>query len=1202
MVHNQRWITAGVLTTLAVSLAIGPSGAAPPRAAASPTISPPSGLSSEVTLITGDKVIVTPREKTWTVKVEPARRPGPQDGFLRQVTPAGVTVIPMSALPLVRSGVLDRALFDVTGLIRQKLDDAHSKELPLLVQSSNVRAVTTFGKVTRQLPAARLAAVSVRRPFDLSNLPAKTKIWLNGRAKPSLDVSVPQIGAPAAWQAGYTGAGVKVAVLDSGYDASHPDLKGVVKGEKNFLGDGSGIKDEVGHGTHVASIVAGRGSASGGKYTGVAKGADLLIGKVCGIDGCPYDTIIAGMQWAAASGAKVVNLSLGGDWSDGADPISLEVNRLTAATGALFVVAAGNDGPTGKVSSPAAADSAVAVASVTKQDELSDFSSVGPRYGDYAMKPDVAAPGSDIVAARAAGTYPDEAVDKNYTRLSGTSMATPHVAGVAAILAAEHPDWKAPQLKAALMGSAHPVNTSVYGQGAGRVDLARGIGQRVLAAPTSVSFKAVGWPHDRPQNESKQVVYSNDFDTAITLNLRLEVRNSAGAAAPAGLFKTSANSVVVPAHGQAKVTVSVAPSNISPDTYGGRLVASSADAKTVVQTPLGVYLEGESYNLTIAMKDRAGAPISPETLNGRAVVTSIDSTDIDYYPVLPGDKVRLPAGRYAVLTEMYTPIPGRLFPSTTTAAVPELDLRRDTTLSFDARHGRRTSFELDAKDAKLLAGTTGMEIHSDKVDTGLINSLGPDNYAIPTKGKVDHFSYYTRAQLERPLARVTFNGKDLGATWLAGTAFVGTRRLTAVDVGRARPEDLDGKDVRGKVAVFTLSKGEGSDFAARISLLEKEGAAVALWNETEYVGVDPSGVKLPALAVDDPMAGRIAGKKVTVIGNGSSPYRYELALPSPGKIPASLTYRVPNSGLGAVQARYHAFAPSSVGYMNYGTVAGRIDMGSYLWSAEVAMPTTRTEYYSAGADWSWGLLASATPDGPFQRYGLERHNYKPGEKGAIVWAKPVFGPAFSVNLDRTRWAFRNSDSVTAALPLFGDSANHYGLVAAESNGFAVTGETSLYADGKLVGKTDLPGQGIFKVPAGEAAYRLVSEVRRDHPAWPLATRVSAEWTFRSRTTSAPESLPLLAVRLDPKLDLLDYAPAGKRFAIPVSVPGGWLKSVEASYDDGAHWQKAAISKSGSGWTATITHPASGFVSLRSTATGTNGSGVTQTTIRAYRLK
>lgn len=245
MVHNQRWITAGVLTTLAVSLAIGPSGAAPPRAAASPTISPPSGLSSEVTLITGDKVIVTPREKTWTVKVEPARRPGPQDGFLRQVTPAGVTVIPMSALPLVRSGVLDRALFDVTGLIRQKLDDAHSKELPLLVQSSNVRAVTTFGKVTRQLPAARLAAVSVRRPFDLSNLPAKTKIWLNGRAKPSLDVSVPQIGAPAAWQAGYTGAGVKVAVLDSGYDASHPDLKGVVKGEKNFLGDGSGIKDEV---------------------------------------------------------------------------------------------------------------------------------------------------------------------------------------------------------------------------------------------------------------------------------------------------------------------------------------------------------------------------------------------------------------------------------------------------------------------------------------------------------------------------------------------------------------------------------------------------------------------------------------------------------------------------------------------------------------------------------------------------------------------------------------------------------------------------------------------------------------------------------------------------------------------------------------------------------------------------------------------
>ncbi len=208
-------------------------------------------------------------------------------------------------------------------------------------------------------------------------------MWLVGKRRPTLDLSVPQVGAPAAWMAGHVGKGVKVAVLDTGYDAKHPDLGGgVVAAAKDFTGSEDGVRDVEGHGTHVASTIAGRGTASTGRFTGVAKGATLLIGKVCGPDGCPEDAILAGMEWAAVNGAKVVNLSLGGPPSDGGDLLADAVNHHTAADGMLFVVAAGNDGPDPEtIGSPGTADAALTVGSVTKAGQLSEFSSQGPRVG-----------------------------------------------------------------------------------------------------------------------------------------------------------------------------------------------------------------------------------------------------------------------------------------------------------------------------------------------------------------------------------------------------------------------------------------------------------------------------------------------------------------------------------------------------------------------------------------------------------------------------------------------------------------------------------------------------------------------------------------------------------------------------------------------------------------------------------------------------
>ncbi|MFC7109603.1 S8 family serine peptidase [Nonomuraea rubra] len=257
------------------------------------------------------------------------------------------------------------------------------------------------------------------------------------------------------WEFGNTGEGVDVAVLDSGIDTAHPDLAGRVAQAETFVPDQT-VEDGQGHGTHVASTIAGTGAASGGKERGVAPGARLHVGKVLDNAGEGQESwVLAGMEWAARTErAKIISMSLGAQATDGTDPLSAAVNQLSAETGALFVVAAGNSGPTAfTVGTPAAADAALAVGAVDGADQPADFSSRGPRAGDRGLKPEITAPGVDILAARS--QYAAEG-DGFYQTMSGTSMATPHVAGAAALLAAQHPDWTGAQLKDALVSTAKP--------------------------------------------------------------------------------------------------------------------------------------------------------------------------------------------------------------------------------------------------------------------------------------------------------------------------------------------------------------------------------------------------------------------------------------------------------------------------------------------------------------------------------------------------------------------------------------------------------------------------------------------------------------------------------------------------------------------------------------------------------------------------
>ena len=304
-------------------------------------------------------------------------------------------------------------------------------------------------------------------------------------------------------------------MLDSGI-APVPDLAPSILGFKDIVNNQTSAYDDYGHGTHVAGIIAGNGSASSGSgatttYKGIATGSKLIGVKVLGSDGSGNTSdIIAGIDWCIANKTpykiRIINLSLsGGVWeSYTTDPLCQAAERAVSA-GIVVVAAAGNvGGMYGAVGTPANDPAVIAVgASNTRgtvgrgDDVITTYSSRGPSRFDLAIKPDVLAPGNRIVSVRAPGStldtmYPETQVatseyttsggTTSYTRLSGTSMAAPMVAASAALVLQTNAALYPNGVKAALMYSAEllsgydPVlgTTGVYDpmtQGAGLVNI-----------------------------------------------------------------------------------------------------------------------------------------------------------------------------------------------------------------------------------------------------------------------------------------------------------------------------------------------------------------------------------------------------------------------------------------------------------------------------------------------------------------------------------------------------------------------------------------------------------------------------------------------------------------------------------------------------------------------------------------------------------
>ena len=313
----------------------------------------------------------------------------------------------------------------------------------------------------------------------------------------ALERSLVQIGLTPDYALA-TGANVRVAVLDTGADLTHPDLRISAGNSRSFVESEPSAQDENGHGTHCAGVIAGRAQPQGAGVAryGVAPDAELLIGKVLNKNGEGFDDqILEGLAWAVELGADIISMSLGSRRRPG-EPFSSVYEDLAHTLleqNILLIAAAGNESVRPRyvapVGNPAACPSVLAVAAVDQRGAAAPFS-----CGDVdgVGEVDIAAPGVGILSA----------VPGGYERLSGTSMATPHVAGVAALRKELAPQLSARDLWRELTASARGLAQPPRDVGAGLVQVPRP--EEAPAAPTPAAPTSPTPPQPIPPQGGNQ--------------------------------------------------------------------------------------------------------------------------------------------------------------------------------------------------------------------------------------------------------------------------------------------------------------------------------------------------------------------------------------------------------------------------------------------------------------------------------------------------------------------------------------------------------------------------------------------------------------------------------------------------------------------------------------------------------------------------
>ncbi|HET6294977.1 MAG TPA: S8 family serine peptidase [Kribbella sp.] len=1215
---------------LAVVLALGGTAAIPATAAPRGTSGAPTSAvqatSAKVTLITGDVVEVTDAgagKKAATVQPGPGRE---RVTFHTVEVDGGLRILPSDAVPYISSGVLDANLFDVDELIADGFGDAASASLPLIVRYNGGARIQSLAGTTTTRPLESIGGAAVTASkAELPGLwealkPAQVartldqgvaKIWLDGKVRPVLDKSVPQIGAPAAWQAGYEGAGVEVAVLDTGVDAGHPDLAGKVQQAQDFSDSTTGPVDHFGHGTHVAATIAGTGAGAGGTRKGVAPQADLLIGKVLNDDGIGYDSwIIAGMEWAAAEGAKVVNMSLGGGATDGTDPLSQAVNGITAETGTLFVVSAGNEGQDESVGTPGAAASALTVGAVDRNDALAEFSSRGPRVGDGGLKPEITAPGVDIVAARASGTAMGQPVDNLYTAASGTSMAAPHVSGAAVLLAQAHPDWKADRLKNALVSTAKTnADLSVYAQGSGRVDVARAVSQKVYATGVA-DFGLI----TSGESSTRTITYKNDTSAAVTLTLAVDVDNL-DTHKPETDALSLPGSVTVPAGGSVDVPVGLDPAKLDRGLHSGWIVATGTNG-VVTHTAVGGLRQGPKHTVTLRAVDLAGQP------TGVPVVSLYgDSARSDLLTWIPSGgtiSAEVEEGTYLLHSIVESTDPQDEKVSLFTD--PNIVVDQDREFVIDARKAVPITIETPkpSEQQTVLSYYVHREYgNGRKISHGVMHFSTVQQVRVtPTKPvREGSFEFSSRWQLVAPLVQASVAGVPgpLEINLLhQSPSFEGKKRFTLVAAG----PDLRG--VKGNIAVLDSSEdgwGNGSEQDQIAAAANAGAAGVILVRPPDWSAWTvwrPTGEREPIPAMvtttkdGQKLLNRAKAGRATIdlTLTTTSPYLYDVLQVSAGQIPAKITYKVTPQNSARVATSY--FDNGGFDWAKEQRFGWR-PWQEYAWNDSQRMietPQVREEWVTSGDSlWQHRVHHLYTWDEMNPLGGgmtAVPRTYRTGSS-TESWFEPVVRPAAAPGLVSTR----TGDRLSLRVPTFVDAAGHYTL------GETTSTSAVLRRGGAVVAELPDAWQDVI-TSSGDAQYQLELATSRvdQEGEWNWGTSTRTVWDFRSKKVAEDKAvaLPLLQVDYDVPVDLYGKVAArphliGFNVRQQAGAPAARSTSLQAevSFDEGKSWRRI-VAVGALGHYVAVVPAGKGTVSLRVVAGDNAGNKVSQTVIRAYGLK
>jgi subtilisin family serine protease len=1232
---------------------------------------PPAWVSTPpqqaVTLITGDKVTLhAGADGAPLVEFTAAPR---ENGAVVSYAAYGddehYYVIPSDVAGLV-PGQLDLSLFDVHALAALDTGDG----VPVIVKADEAtdaktdaaawravdvdadRTLESIDAVSGEVPTAGAPALVAA----VAEGESVQKVWLDSPVEALDAISAPQIGAPAAWEAGLNGTGAVVAVLDTGIDTTHPDLDdGVVIAEKDFTGSGS-AKDQFGHGTHVASIVAGTGEASDGANRGIAYGAKLLNGRVLDATGFGQESwTIDAMEWAAAQGADVINMSLGvqGEYTDGTDPSSLAVDSISERYDTLVVVAAGNEGNFGAttVTTPGTAQSALTVGAIDEWDQLASFSSTGPRFGDAGVKPDVTAPGAWILAARAAGTRPDLPADDKYVYNGGTSMATPAVAGAAAILKAARPDLDGEALKAVLMGTAQPTVGNVWKEGAGKVLIPSALGQPLYADPASLSIGVFASPRATQEPRTVSLEYTNTQATDLTLHLSLAASGSDGAPVAEGMISLSSDVVTVPASGTASVEVTVDPRVDDPDFYTG-VVTAAGPGFAPVRTVLGYQVETDMASVHLEALQPDGALVRGSSY---ATLYGIDDPSFARtFSITDGKAdVRVPTGRYAILGALYNSEPDAVLISGSTLFTRDLDLTvpGDHAVVLDGTKAMPVTIATERKTQvtnaeqvlkRTLPGRSWPVVQSVGGNAVISSPGAPDEIYLLAEGELTGEEILTESWfLGAPEldVKVTAGSKaiDLATDLryaITSPELDGSVNTAIVAAGAGTPAELQAAGVKGKIALVEARPGKVGPVDGLLNgqtQAAKEAGALALivygatdgpyWEDLEFIAMGnfPDKV-LPTLTLPREKGLEVLalttakkGARITGTGHGYPPYDYAFAKVEHG-IPASLDYRMDSSNTATVKSavngqtagsslqEWHMMvtAESYIGFNRWldEPIAGRTI--TYLADPEVKYQRTAEPYAGGGT--------SGSDSFPTAFMGAFR-SYAPGETATETLLGQVVHGGLLPDPETPAQASvrRDGEVLSIDLPYRVDGEGHPNLYGPDGGTDSLM---SIWMDGVPQASSEYAsGWGTF--PAEEHTFRVALDTRRFERWWTQSTDVHTEWSFTSAATAAPTVLPLLQLDYGVhNLSSLNVV-AGKKVGLTPTVShqdgstGAQIQGLKlwASYDTGKTWTAVSVSGSAGAYSATIAPPkGTTKISLKSEAWDAAGSTFHETVLDAIALR